>query len=280
MSSVVVYHRNGPILMGRCGRRINTKVPIDFSNITLNYERTRSPFGNHMVMKDGRVELPITNGNFTVGKDTYAIEPDPVFSGGPSCGTDVDTVNNRVFVHCLGLYWDYTDIVNNTATADTDCFGPFPPTRDDRETDYYTKDEKADYFKKSHLMSKIDRRCKKNSFAKLDGTGWPHPRFLYKQVSDVIQCDKNRECCTGHDKSYTFAFGIMKSIAIGVSAKDIMSVTHTSGYSMTDSWSTGNSYVCHGKPGDRVCVWYKVAHTACSDLSKYYDKNSSLGYLQ
>jgi hypothetical protein len=50
------------------------------------------------------------------------------------------------------LYWDYTDIIYEMKTVDTNCFGPFPPVRGQFDSDYY---------KKSDPVPKIGRRCKK-----------------------------------------------------------------------------------------------------------------------
>jgi len=35
------------------------------------------------------------------------------------------------------------------------------------------------------------------------------------------------------------------------------------GFSVSESWSTGNTYSCTGSTGEDVCVWYNTAHTAC-----------------
>ncbi|KAF4439172.1 hypothetical protein FACUT_4355 [Fusarium acutatum] len=254
MSSLIVYRRNGGVLMGRCGRRINTKVPIDFSKVTVNDKGARSPYGNYI--EKGSSIVPITSGNFTVGNATYAIHPNPVFAGGPSCKTDVDSVNNRISVYCTELYWDYTDIIKETINVETDCFGPFPPVRGEFEMDYYTKEEKEDYYKKSLPMPKIGRRC--NVRVSLDGAGWPHQRYLFTQVSEVAECGKNQTCCTGRDRSGGFTFGMTG----GVGCEFMPGATLTFGFMVQRTWTTGNSYTCQGNPGDRVCVWYKVAYTA------------------
>ncbi|KAF5692796.1 hypothetical protein FGLOB1_14482 [Fusarium globosum] len=214
MSSVIVYSSRGGALIGRCGRIIDTKVAIDFSKVTVNDKGARSPYGNYITK--GLSLIPITSGNFTVGNDTYAIHPDRVYSGGPSCKTDVDSFTNRISVYCIKLWWDYTDIMDDPITVATDCFGDFPPVRGQHETDYYTKEQKEDFRKKSLMApnSIIGRRCKKGGpyGVGLDGIG---------QLGGA-----------------------------------------TFGFSVTNAWSTGNSHICGGNPGDRVCVWYKVAHTA------------------
>lgn len=175
ISSLVLYRMNGAVLMGRCGRRINTRVPIDFSEVTVNCdgEGRVPPYGNYN--EKSSFIIPVTSGNFTVGDATYAIHPNPVFSGGPSCKTDVDPVNNRISIYCSTLYWDYTDVIQDTRTVETDCFGPFPPVVGEFEMDYYTKEQKQDYEKKRVLIPKIGRRCppdrENKKPAGIDGAG-------------------------------------------------------------------------------------------------------------
>ncbi|KLO95291.1 uncharacterized protein LW94_11084 [Fusarium fujikuroi] len=273
MSSLVLYRMNGAVLMGRCGRRINTRVPIDFSEVTVNVdgEGRVPPFGNYN--EKSFETIPVTSGNFTVGDATYAIHPNPLLSGGPSCKTDVDSVNNRISVYCRRLYWDYTDIISDMKTADTDCFGPFPPLLGEFEKDYYTKEEKQDYERKSVLIPKIGRRCKKDEEKKpppnLDGAGWPHQRYLFQQISDVMECGKNHTCsaCSDNSKNIAYGFTTLSGLSFSsrIGGKDSgLTVTRdiTHGFSVTRSWTVGNSYSCPGNPGDQVCVWYRVAHTA------------------
>ncbi|KAF5572466.1 hypothetical protein FPANT_13059, partial [Fusarium pseudoanthophilum] len=206
-----------------------------------------------------------------MGNDTYAIHPNPIFSGGPSCKTDVDSVNQRISVYCTMLYWDYTDIIYDMKTVDTTCFGPFPPVRGQFDSDYY----------KSDPMPKIGRRCKKDKKKKkegepiaplnADGAGWPHQRYLYQQISDVVHCGKNHTCCVSSDKSKTVSFSAQILMAMGVNLelpsiipliKMTLTQQTTFGFSATTAWTEGNSYTCHGNPGDQVCIWYRVAHTA------------------
>lgn len=52
--------------------------------------------------------------------------------------------------------------------------------------------------------------------------------------------------------------------------------TLTHGFSVTISWTVGNSYSCPGNPGDQVCIWYKVAHTACRSQTYLYSVSKML----
>ncbi|KAF5252501.1 hypothetical protein FANTH_2395 [Fusarium anthophilum] len=154
-SSLVVLYNNGAIVTGRCGRTINATVPIDFSNVMANgVDATPPSYGNYIM--GGSSLVPVTRGNFTVGNATYAVQPDPVFSGGPSCRTDVDSVNNRISIYCTGLYWDFPDAMDET--IESGCFDHLSPVKEEPKTDYHTMKEKGNYGDKSLLKHKLDRR--------------------------------------------------------------------------------------------------------------------------
>ncbi|KAF5627289.1 uncharacterized protein FTJAE_9374 [Fusarium tjaetaba] len=201
-----------------------------------------------------------------MGNDTYAIHPNPIFSGGPSCKTDVDSVNQRILVYCTMLYWDYTDIISDMKTVDTHCFGPWPPLRGQFDSDYY----------KSDPMPKIGRRCGKKEKKKkegeqiaplyADGAGWPHQRYLYQQISDVVHCGRNHTCCVSSDRSQTATWSaqFLQAMGTNINVANVIHVCNqiTLGWSIAMAWTEGNSYTCHGNPGDQVCIWYRVAHTA------------------
>lgn len=139
MSSLIVLTKSGGIVTGRCGRTINATVPIDFSNVMIHGDSARLPLqGNYI--KGGPSLVPVTRWNFTVGNATYAIQPDPVFSGGPSCMTDVDSVNDRISIYCTDLYWDYDDVIDET--IESGCISDLPPARSGQKEDYYPKNIK------------------------------------------------------------------------------------------------------------------------------------------
>ncbi|KAL9563719.1 hypothetical protein ACKAV7_012108 [Fusarium commune] len=187
---------------------------------------------------------PITRGNFTVGDATYAIHPDPVFSGGPSCLTDVDSNSGRICIYCTKLWWDHHDVVGEN--TEDGCFGRFPEK--EFGEDYYPTKAKA---QKSPEKPKLERRCERSP--SLDGSGWPHQRYFFRQVSEVVQCGKNQSCSVGSDKGHTKAFGFTSTVSTKFSSY---------GFSVTDSYTVGSSYTCTGSAGDKICVWYMVAHTA------------------
>ncbi|KAF5614753.1 hypothetical protein F52700_13625 [Fusarium sp. NRRL 52700] len=255
-SSLIVQHKNGGIVTGRCGRTINAKVPIDFSQVMAN---TPLPsVGNYI--KGGSSHIPATRGNFTIGNDTYAVQPDPVFSGGPSCLTDLDPVNHYISIYCTDLYWDYADVIDEK--IESDCIGSLPMQKG--KVTYTKKELKGFYkwaskaWKKYYLFTtKIDLigawiyNTKKRP--NLDGNGWPHQRYFYKQVSETVQCGNNETCTVTRDKGVTMAYGATGT-AIPVFA--------SFGFTVSESIVSGNGYCCHGTTGQKVCIWHKVAYTS------------------
>ncbi|KAL7764019.1 hypothetical protein ACKLNR_005164 [Fusarium oxysporum f. sp. zingiberi] len=67
------------------------------------------------------------------------------------------------------------------------------------------------------------------------------------------QCSKDAGCSVGSTKGYTKAYGFSATANVKYASL---------GFTVTPSWSTGSSYTCNGSPGEKVCVWYKVANTA------------------
>ncbi|KAF4947800.1 hypothetical protein FGADI_10133 [Fusarium gaditjirri] len=167
-------------------------------------------------------------GNFTVGSTSFSVNSDPKFSGGPSCSTDFD--HPYTAIQCSGVKWDLEGLVKQDAEG---CFF----------TDEGVED--AQYHK-------LQRRC----FVRpvLDGTGWPHQRYYYEQLSEVAYCSETEGCSAGVSETETFTF--TASFTFGIDE------WISGGLSVAQGWTTGSAYTCNGGPGDSVCVWYKVAHTA------------------
>jgi hypothetical protein len=51
---------------------------------------------------------------------------------------------------------------------------------------------------------------------------------------------------------------------IGFSVSGNFKDFSSAGFDVQASWETGNEYECVGETGDEVCIWYKIAHTACT----------------
>jgi hypothetical protein len=97
----------------------------------------------------------------------------------------------------------------------------------------------------------LDKRaCYK--FSLLEGNGNPAKWVFHKQVTETLTC-ASADCSVSSTNSHT----------IGWSASVGFSPPWTSGgFSVSESWSWGSSYTCGAKPGQTVCVWYAIAHTA------------------
>ena len=110
--------------------------------------------------------------------------------------------------------------------------------------------------------STITRRQAVGTITELEGNGNPHQNYLHQQISEIITCDQDAGCSAG--ESITESFSVSWSFGIGKKVTEWIS----GGFSVQESWSTGNNYVCQGAASDTVCIWYNTAHTAVSYLSR------------
>ncbi|CAG7564520.1 unnamed protein product [Fusarium equiseti] len=89
-----------------------------------------------------------------------------------------------------------------------------------------------------------------------DFTCDPHQNYLHKQLSEVVNCGSAPSCSVGNTQSVSYTIGWTANLT---------PVSWISGgFSVSESWSTGNTYCCTGSTGEDVCVWYNTAHTAYS----------------
>ncbi|RYP03435.1 hypothetical protein DL764_005151 [Monosporascus ibericus] len=86
------------------------------------------------------------------------------------------------------------------------------------------------------------------------GNGNPHQNYFHKQLSENMRCGFAPGCNVGQQQSTSFTIGFT---ATGSPATWI-----SGGFSVSQSWITGNTYNCKGNRGDTVCIWYNTAHTA------------------
>ncbi|EXK79730.1 hypothetical protein FOQG_15711 [Fusarium oxysporum f. sp. raphani 54005] len=225
-SSLVVYRAIGGGLIGeRCGRKFPAKDTIDFSMINSSGE-----------------------GNFTVGNNTYRVHQDPVFAGGPICRTEMSPP--YISIHCGKLWWNITN--STLPTMEGPCFANITQEESSLDGDL---DPDWNPFLKPYLVNKhigylLFRRM---GAPNIDGSGWPHLRYRYRQVSDNVHCHNDEGCSVGSTKGKTEAFGWTATANI-----DFVAL----GFTVTESYNIGSSYTCNGGPNDTVCVWYKVANTA------------------
>ncbi|MCJ1230185.1 hypothetical protein MMC12_006857 [Toensbergia leucococca] len=94
--------------------------------------------------------------------------------------------------------------------------------------------------------------CIEAPITSLVSDGNPHFNGLQKQVSELLSCG-TEGCQVTQLTSYTIGW----SISIGTKF-DFIDI----GGDVEKSWTTGDSYTCNGGPGDTICVWVNLQHTA------------------
>ncbi len=85
-----------------------------------------------------------------------------------------------------------------------------------------------------------------------DGPGPPAAWYLHKQMTETIRCGP-----AGCSATASFAHTVGWSASVGISVP-----WTNGGLAVEESWTWESSYTCNGGPGDVVCVWYSIAHTA------------------
>lgn len=87
----------------------------------------------------------------------------------------------------------------------------------------------------------------------LVGNGDPHQNYFHKQVTENINCGSAASCSVSKLTSYTISYSVNAGGAVGFI---------TGGFAVSESWTSGESYSCTGTPGEDLCVWVNIAHTA------------------
>ncbi|KAF4341216.1 hypothetical protein FBEOM_4874 [Fusarium beomiforme] len=175
-------------------------------------------------------------GNFTVGNDSFKVQP--IMDGGPTCQISQST--GYTLVECLGLHWDPEGVIENKTTG---CFSSSS-----------AHDKFLDLQHNTHQI--LQPRCQRMPKPRLDGDGDPHQRYFHQQLSEVTTCRDDQSCGTASSDGKTFTKGYSMTYNFGQWI--------AAGFNVGRAWTTGNAYSCNadGKKAQKVCVWYKVAHTA------------------
>lgn len=92
------------------------------------------------------------------------------------------------------------------------------------------------------------------------GDGNPHQNYLNIQLTENINCGGGGKCSVSHLSSHTIGF----TASVAITPQDWISA----GFSVQDSYTTGNTYGCGALEGDVVCVWQSIAHTAYTVRTK------------
>ena len=96
--------------------------------------------------------------------------------------------------------------------------------------------------------------CVPVQLTKLSGNGNPHQNAWDSQLSETISCGSAAGCSVGNTDS--------KSYTVGFTATAKLNEWISGGFSVSQTWTTGNTYTCNGASGDTVCIWYNTMHTA------------------
>ncbi|KAH7263798.1 hypothetical protein BKA59DRAFT_490108 [Fusarium tricinctum] len=221
-SSLSVYDSKRSLIAETCGSILHARDTIDFSDVN------EAGFGN-----------------FTVGDASYLVHSKADWSGGPEC--------SRVFnpgyalVQCSGVDWDPKDLVESDATK---CFEGSQTNGElqslQKRSEPQDSELEARQFQCSSWITRTD----------LVGNGDPHQNYFHKQLSETINCGNAQSCSVGQSQTESFSIGF--TLSAGGGGDNWIS----GGFSVTKSWTTGNSYTCSGGPGETICIWYNIAHTA------------------
>ncbi|KAF5563112.1 hypothetical protein FPHYL_5343 [Fusarium phyllophilum] len=107
--------------------------------------------------------------------------------------------------------------------------------------------------------AKIEDNCHDEDEAKGD----PHQNYFHKQLSEVVNCGSAKSCSVGNSQSISYTIGWTATLT---------PVSWISGgFSVSESWNTGNTYTCTGSADEDVCVWYNTALTAYTVQNKERD---------
>ncbi|KAF5975483.1 hypothetical protein FCOIX_7669 [Fusarium coicis] len=236
-SSVSAMGSDGKVVAESCGSIIHAKYPIDFSDVD-----------------------DTGTGNFTVGDASYLVHSLPEWSGGPACSRIFNP--QYTLVQCSNVTWDSTDVVKEKADG---CFA-------DSATDGELQSLQRRSL--SHEMhSRGGELEKRQTFCSgwftrttLVGDGDPHQNYFHKQLSENINCANAASCSVGQTDSTSYTIGW----TAGASSPGGGWIS--GGFSVSESWTTGNSYTCNAGKGETVCIWYNIAHTAYT--VQEYTKNT------
>lgn len=91
-------------------------------------------------------------------------------------------------------------------------------------------------------------------YTELVGNGSPHQVYLHRQVTENTICDPSNTC--GVEVSYTHTYEW--SVSVGFLAFQWIS----GGFQVGESWGVADTHPCGSMPGETVCIWYRMAHTA------------------
>lgn len=199
------------------------------------------------------------SGQIKFAGKTYALASEAASNSGTSCYRLFN--DNSVFIDCTipvsSTVISKTFPINNgidclTSNSDQSTFSlAISPLRS-----YDNLKEASDQAQNDTLPAKkvSPRQCSSVTSTDLSGNGNPHQNAWNSQLSETITCGQTAGCSVGrsNSKSHTVSFSATAKLAQWISGD----------FSVSRSWTTGNSYTCNGAAGDKVCIWYNTMHTA------------------
>lgn len=115
----------------------------------------------------------------------------------------------------------------------------------------------GDIFKRQVNMWPDHVCCEGDCKTELVGNGDPHTDYLHKQVTSPHSCGG------GSTDADTCGVSELTSYTIGWSVGGALNTPFLSfDGSVQQSVTTGDTYSCNAGPGETVCVWVNIEHTA------------------
>ncbi|KAF5660303.1 hypothetical protein FCIRC_12181 [Fusarium circinatum] len=193
-------------------------------------------------------------GNFTVGANKYLVHSKAKYSGGPICTKKFSA--EATVVECSGLSWE-----PNKAKVEDNCHDKDEAKGALRLLS--SKGSASGFAKREANPINDPPACSVLTRTSLVGDGDPHQNYFHKQLSEVVNCGTAQSCSVGNSQSVSYTIGWTATLT---------PVSWISGgFSVSESWNTGNTYTCTGSAGEDVCVWYNTAHTAYTVQNKERD---------
>ncbi|KAF2094600.1 hypothetical protein NA57DRAFT_80399 [Rhizodiscina lignyota] len=193
------------------------------------------------------------SGTVTYGSSNYKVHSKPDHSGGIVCSKMYNGDFAKVVCSIPSKGTSYTSIPTNVTE---DCFSEssihFP---------------KHYGFPKSEPVTKKSKRtdappaCTVFQSTSMIADGNPHQNYWDSQLSGPISCGAAVQCTVGQEDSQSFS--------VGWSADLVATEWISGGFSVDESWETGNEYQCTAGTGETVCIWYGTAHTAYTVQNNY-----------